>query len=65
MLIRAIIYAILIYFGYTIYKSFKALKKAAQQNINKAKQQDTKISRFDKSNAEELHYEEVDDENDE
>lgn len=60
MLIRLIIYGFLIYFGYYVFKSFKAIRKAAEQNIRNNKVQNQKKSKISKNDAEELDYEEVD-----
>ena len=64
MLIRLIIWGAILYFAYLFYKSFKALKNAAQQNINATRPSDPKKEKkFDASNAENIDYEEVDKEN--
>ena len=64
MLIRLIIWGAVFYFGYLFYKSFKALKNAAQQNINSTRPTDPKKEKkFDASKAENIEFEEIDEDN--
>ena len=62
MFFRVIIWGLIFYFGYLVYQSFKGLTGTAEKKIKTPKKNPNSARQnFNKSEIEEIDYEEIDD----
>jgi hypothetical protein len=61
MFFRLIIWGFIFYFGYRVYQSFKEISGSTGKKIRTPGKNKSKNRAFDKSDIEEIDYEEIDD----